>query len=141
MVINDIIREALPSYFSYIFATYKEADYEVDKCKDFPICLHVAQISGTFNIDKLATLTDSQEVVLVLLDKDKKGSADSDHSGVIIERMKQEAVKMIGELNRGGQVEPISGQVKYSPVVKDFNKCLTGIAIQLTLRPNDAVCL
>lgn len=141
MQIRDIIKEALPSYFSYLFATYKEADYEVDKCKDFPICLHVAQISGTFNIDKLSTLTDSQEVVLVLLDLDKKGAADSDHSGVIIERMKQEAVKLIGELNRGGLVEPISGEVKYSPVVKDFNKCLTGVAIQLTIKPSEGICL
>lgn len=141
MVINDIIKEALPSYFSYLFATYKEADYEVDKCRDFPICLHVAQISGTFSIDKLATLKDSQEIILVLLDLDKKGAADSEYSGVIIERMKQEAVKLIGELNRSGLVEPISGQVKYSPVVKDFNKCLTGVAIQLTIKPNDAVCL
>lgn len=140
-MINDIIREALPSYFSYLFATYKEADYEVDKCKDFPICLHVAQISGTFNIDKLATLTDSQEVVLVLLDKDKKGAADSDHSGVIIERMKNDALRIISKLNRSGKVEPITGQVKYSPVVKDFNKCLTGIAIQLTIKPVEGVCL
>lgn len=141
MVINDIIRESLPSYFSYLFATYKEADYEVDKCKDFPICLHVAQISGTFSIDKLATLKDSQEIMLVLLDLDKKGAADSEHSGVIIERMKKEAVNLIGELNRSGQVETITGQVKYSPVVKDFNKCLTGVAIQLTIKPADSVCL
>lgn len=140
-MINDIIKEALPSYFSYLFATYKEADYEVDKCRDFPICLHVAQIAGAFSIDKLATLTDSQEVVLVLLDMDKKGAADSDHSGVIIERMKQEAVSLISRLNRSGQIEQITGQVKYSPVVKDFNKCLTGIAIQLTIKPTDAVCL
>lgn len=140
-MIKDIITQALPYGFSYLFATYNEADYEVDKCKDFPICLHVAQIAGTFNIDKLSTLTDSQEVVLVLLDKDKKGSADSDHSGVIIDRMKHEAVKLIGELNRSGLVEPITGQVKYSPVVKDFNKCLTGIAIQLTIKPVEGVCL
>lgn len=140
-MINDIIKESLPSYFSYLFATYKEADYEVDKCKDFPICLHVAQIAGVFTIDKLATLKDSQEIMLVLLDMDKKGSADSDHSGVIIERMKQEAVKLIGELNRGGMVEPIIGQVKYSPVVKDFNKCLTGVAIQITIKPTEGVCL
>lgn len=140
-MINDIIKSALPSYFSYLFATYKEADFEVDKCKEFPLCLHVAQIAGTFDISKLGTLTDSQEVMLVLLDLDKKGSADSDHSGVIIERMKQEAVKMIGELNRSGMVEPITGQIRYSPVVKDFNKCLTGVAFQLTIKPTESVCL
>ena len=113
----------------------------MDKVKNFPVCLHVAQISGTFTIDKLSTLKDSQEIMLVLLDLDKKGAADSDHSGVIIERMKQEAVKLIGELNRSGLVEPITGQVKYSPVVKDFNKCLTGVAIQLTIKPTEGVCL
>ena len=140
-MINDVIREALPSFFSYLFATYKEADYEVDKVKDFPVCLHVAQIAGAFDVDRLATLRDSQETMLVFLDKDKKGAADSDYSGVIIERMKQEAVNTIRALNASGQVEKITGQIKYQPVVKDFNKCLTGVAIQLTLKPFDSVCV
>lgn len=140
-MINDIIKQALPYGFSYLFATYKEADYEVDKCKDFPICLHVAQIAGVFDISDLGILIDSQDVMLVFLDIDKKGSADSEHSGEIIERMKQGAVKLIGELNRSGLVEQITGNVKYSTVVKDFNKCLTGIAIQLTIKPTAAVCL
>ena len=140
-MINDVIREALPSFFSYLFATYKEADYEVDKVKDFPVCLHVAQIAGAFDVDKLATLRDRQDIMLVFLDKDKKGAADSDFSGVIIERMKQEAVNTIRALNASGQVEKITGQIKYQPVVKDFNKCLTGVAIQLTLRPFDSVCV
>lgn len=140
-MINDVIREALPSFFSYLFATYKEADYEVDKVKDFPVCLHVAQIAGAFDVDRLSTLRDSQEIMLVFLDKDKKGAADSDYSGVIIERMKQEAVNTIRALNASGQVEKITGQIKYQPVVKDFNKCLTGVAIQLTLKPFDAVCV
>ena len=140
-MINDVIREALPSFFSYLFATYKEADYEVDKVKEFPVCLHVAQIAGAFDVDRLSTLRDSQEIMLVFLDKDKKGSADSDFSGVIIERMKQEAVNTIRALNASGQVEKITGQIKYQPVVKDFNKCLTGVAIQLTLKPFDSVCV
>lgn len=140
-MINDVIREALPSFFSYLFATYKEADYEVDKVKDFPVCLHVAQIAGAFDVDRLSTLRDSQDIMLVFLDKDKKGAADSDYSGMIIERMKQEAVNTIRALNASGQVEKITGQIKYQPVVKDFNKCLTGVAIQLTLKPFDAVCV
>ena len=140
-MIKDVIREALPSFFSYLFATYKEADYEVDKVKDFPVCLHVAQIAGSFDVDRLATLRDSQEIMLVFLDKDKKGAADSDYSGVIIERMKQEAVNTIRALNASGKIEKITGTIKYQPVVKDFNKCLTGVAIQLTLKPFDAVCV
>lgn len=140
-MINDVIREALPSFFSYLFATYKEADYEVDKVKDFPVCLHVAQIAGAFDVDRLSTLRDSQDIMLVFLDKDKKGAADSDYSGVIIERMKQEAVNTIRALNASGQVEKITGQIKYQPVVKDFNKCLTGVAIQLTLKLLDSVCV
>ena len=140
-MIKDIIRDALPSFFSYLFATYKEADYEVDKVKDFPVCLHVAQIAGAFNVDRLATLRDSQDIMLVFLDKDKKGAADSDFSGMIIERMKQEAINTIRALNASGQVEKITGSIKYQPVVKDFNKCLTGVAIQLTLKPLDSVCV
>lgn len=141
MDIRAIIKEALPSFFSYIFATYKEADYEVDKVKDFPVCLHVAQISGSFDVDRLSTLRDSQEIMLVFLDKDKKGAADSDFSGVIVDRMKQEAINTIRALNASGQVEKITGQIKYQPVVKDFNKCLTGVAIQLTLKTFDDVCV
>ena len=113
----------------------------MDTRQDIPVCLHVAQIAGAFDVDRLATLRDSQDIMLVFLDKDKKGAADSDYSGMIIERMKQEAVNTIRALNASGQVEKITGQIKYQPVVKDFNKCLTGVAIQLTLKPFDSVCV
>lgn len=125
---------------SYKFGTYKEVNHLFDRSDVFPAVAELLPLKGSFSL-KYESVKDTQEVTLLFLDIDQK-TPDSVKTGEIVERMKSKALGFITALNQAGEFETIDETtLQYYTIVKQFDKCLTGIEITLNLKPCKAVCL
>lgn len=125
---------------SYRFGTYKEVNYLFDRAQPFPVVAELLPFKGSFEL-KYASVKDAQDITLLFLDVDGK-TVDSEKTGEVVERMKTKALEFITALNQSGEFEPIDETtLQYFTIVKQFDKCLSGLEITLSLKPCKAVCL
>lgn len=125
---------------SYKFGTYKEVNYLFDRSQPFPVIAELLPLSGSFEL-KFESVKDSQDITLLFLDMDGK-TVDSEKTGAVVDRMKSKALEFITALNQAGEFEPIDETtLQYFTIVKQFDKCLSGLEITLSLKPCKAVCL
>lgn len=125
---------------SYRFGTYKEVNYLFDRGQSFPVVAELLPLKGSFEL-KYASVKDAQDITLLFLDVDGK-AVDSEKTGEVVERMKGKALEFITALNQTGEFEPIDETtLQYFTIVKQFDKCLSGIEITLNLKPCKATCL
>lgn len=125
---------------SYKFGTYKEVNHLFDRSDVFPAVAELLPLKGSFSL-KYESVKDSQEITLLFLDLDQK-TVDSEKTAAIVDRMKSKALEFITALNQVGEFETIDETtLQYYTIVKQFDKCLTGIEITLNLKPCKAVCL
>ena len=125
---------------SYKFGTYKEVNHLFDRSDTFPAIAELLPLKGSFSL-KYESVKDSQEITLLFLDLDQK-TVDSEKTAAIVDRMKSKALEFITALNQAGEFETIDETtLQYYTIVKQFDKCLTGIEITLNLKPCKAVCL
>ena len=125
---------------SYKFGTYKEVNHLFDRSDTFPAIAELLPLKGSFSL-KYESVKDSQEITLLFLDLDQK-TVDSEKTAAIVDRMKSKALEIITALNQAGEFETIDETtLQYYTIVKQFDKCLTGIEITLNLKPTKAVCL
>lgn len=125
---------------SYKLGTYKEVNHLFDRSDTFPAIAELLLLKGSFSL-KYESVKDSQEITLLFLDIDEK-TVNSEHTRAIIDRMKSKALEFITALNQAGEFETIDETtLQYYTIVKQFDKCLTGIEITLNLKPTKAVCL
>lgn len=125
---------------SYKFGTYKEVNHLFDRSDTFPAIAELLPLKGSFSL-KYESVKDSQEITLLFLDLDQK-TVDSEKTAAIVDRMKSKALEFITALNQAGEFETIDETtLQYYTIVKQFDKCLTGIEITLNLKPTKAVCL
>ena len=125
---------------SYKFGTYKEVNHLFDRSDTFPAVAELLPLKGSFEL-RYESVKDSQDVTLLFLDIDGK-TVDSRLTGEVVERMKSKALEFIKVLNETGEFEGIDEtMLQYYTIVKQFDKCLSGIEITLRLKPNTAVCL
>ncbi len=125
---------------SYKFGTYKEVNHLFDRSDVFPTIAELLPLKGSFSL-KYESVKDSQEITLLFLDLDQK-TVDSEKTAAIVDRMKSKALEFITALNQAGEFETIDETtLQYYTIVKQFDKCLTGIEITLNLKPTKAVCL
>lgn len=139
----DIIKGVAKSLeFGYKFGTYKEVNYLFTRSDDtaLPAVCELMPLKGSLSL-KYGAVKDSQDVTLLFLDLDSK-TVDSVKSSGIVERMKWKALEFIKLLNQTGRFETIDETtLEYFTIVKQFDKCLTGIEITLNLKPVNSVCL
>lgn len=140
MRIDEIIKGVVPTGFGFLYATYKEANKKIDKVTSFPLCVLIAQISGSFQVDGYYSVRDTQNVMLLLLDIDEDGNTDSPTSVEIIDRMKNEGLSIISRLVMSKDVEEVGGQIKYQPLVQEFDRKLTGVSFDLSVKLSGNVC-
>ena len=125
---------------SYKFGTYKEVNHLFDRDDTFPTVAELLPLKGSFEL-KFESVKDSQEITLLFLDIDGK-TPKSAMTGEVIDRMKSKALEFIKALNKTGEFEGIDETtLQYYTIVKQFDKCLSGLEITLNLKPNSAVCL
>ena len=125
---------------SYKFGTYKEVNYLFDRSQPFPVVAELLPLKGSFEL-KYASVKDAQDITLLFLDVDGK-TVDSEKTGAVVDRMKFKALEFITALNQAGEFEPIDETtLQYFTIVKQFDKCLSGLEITLSLKPCKAVCL
>lgn len=125
---------------SYRFGTYKEVNYLFDRGQSFPVIAELLPLKGSFEL-KYESVKDSQDITLLFLDVDGK-AVDSEKTGEVVERMKGKALEFITALNQTGEFEPVDETtLQYFTIVKQFDKCLSGIEITLPLKPTKSVCL
>ena len=131
---------ALNIGLSYKFGTYKEINHLFDRSDTFPAAAELLPLQGSFEL-KFESVKDSQNITLLFLDVDQK-TVDSEKTAEVVERMKSKALEFVKVLNETDEFEFIDGvTLQYFTIVKQFDKCLSGIEITLNLRPNTAVCL
>ena len=139
----DIIKGVAKSMgLAYKFGTYKEANYLFDRSDktELPVVCELTALKGSFDL-KYESVKDSQEITLLFLDIDEK-TVNSEHTSEIIDRMKSKALEFIKSLNETQRFETIDEtSLEYFTIVKQFDKCLSGIEITLKLTPVNAVCL
>lgn len=125
---------------SYKFGTYKEVNYLIDRHQPCPLVAELLPLKGTFEL-KYESVKDSQEITLLFLDVDQK-TVDSRKTNEVVERMKSKALEFIAAINKTGEFELIDEtSLQYFTIVKQFDKCLTGVEITLNLKPVNAVCI
>lgn len=125
---------------AYKFGTYKEINSLFDRSQSYPVVAELLPLKGAFGL-KYDSVKDLQEITLLFLDIDQI-PVDSSKTAKIVERMKSAALDFIAELNQTGEFEPVDETtLQYYTIVKQFDKCLTGIEITLNLKPTKAVCL
>ena len=125
---------------SYKFGTYKEINYLFDRSQPFPVVAELLPLKGSFEL-KYASVKDAQDITLLFLDVDGK-TVDSEKTGEVVERMKAKLLEFITALNLTGEFEPIDETtLQYFTIVKQFDKCLSGIEITIPLKPVKSVCL
>lgn len=125
---------------SYSFGTYKELNHLFDREQVFPAIAEILPIKGTFGM-KYGFVKDKKNVSLLILDVDKK-TVDSGKTSSIVERMKSLALDFIKELNNTGRFEEIDDtDLQYYTIVKEFDKCVSGIELNVTLNPVNGRCL
>jgi len=139
----DIIKAIAKSLgLGYKFGTYKEVNYLFTRADDteLPAVCELTALKGSFEI-RYEAVKDSQEITLLFLDIDEK-TVNSEHTSEIIDRMKSKALEFIKSLNETQRFETIDEtSLEYFTIVKQFDKCLSGIEITLKLTPVNAVCL
>ena len=125
---------------SYKFGTYKEVNHLFDRDDTFPAVAELLPLKGSFEL-KFESVKDSQEITLLFLDIDGK-TPKSAMTSEVVDRMKAKALEFIKTLNETGEFEGIDETtLQYYTVVKQFDKCLSGIELTLNMKPNAAVCL
>ena len=125
---------------SYKFGTYKEVNHLFDRSDTFPAVAELLPLKGSFEL-KFESVKDSQEITLLFLDIDGK-TPNSAMTGEVVDRMKAKVLEFIKALNETDEFEYIDGvTLQYYTIVKQFDKCLSGVEITLNLKPNAAVCL
>lgn len=125
---------------SYKFGTYREVNNLFDRSDTFPAVAELLPLKGSFEL-KYESVKDSQDITLLFLDVDQK-TVDSEKTAEVVDRMKSKALEFVKVLNETDEFEFIDGvTLQYYTIVKQFDKCLSGIEITLNLRPNTAVCL
>ena len=125
---------------SYKFGTYKEVNHLFDRSDTFPAVAELLPLKGSFEL-KFESVKDLQEITLLFLDVDGK-TVDSVKTGEVVDRMKAKVLDFIKRLNETGEFEGIDETtLQYYTIVKQFDKCLSGLEITLNLKPNAAVCL
>lgn len=125
---------------SYRFGTYKEVNYLFDRGQSFPVVAELLPLKGSFEL-KYESVKDAQDITLLFLDVDGK-AVDSEKTGEVVERMKGKALEFITALNQTGEFEPVDETtLQYFTIVKQFDKCLSGLEITLNLKPCKATCL
>lgn len=139
----DIIKGVAKSLgLGYNFGTYKEVNYLFTRSDDtaLPAVCELMPLKGSFEL-KYGAVKDSHDVTLLFLDLDSK-TVESVKSSGIVERMKSNALEFIKLLNDTGRYEAIDDtSLEYFTIVKQFDKCLSGIEITLNLKPVNSVCL
>ena len=125
---------------SYKFGTYKEVNHLFDRSDTFPAVAELLPLKGSFEL-KFESVKDSQDITLLFLDVDGR-TPNSEMTSEVVDRMKSKALEFIKTLNETDEFEFIDGvQLPYYTIVKQFDKCLSGIEITLNMKPNTAVCL
>lgn len=125
----------------YKFGTYREINALFDRTDkmDLPVVCELLALKGSFEL-KYESVRDNQDVCLLFLDLDGK-TVDSEKTGAIIDRMKSKALEFIKAINETQRFETIDGTaLEYFTIVKQFDKCLSGIEITLNLKPSGFVC-
>ena len=139
----EIIKAVAKSLdLGYKFGTYKELNYLFTRADEteLPAVCELLALKGSFEI-RYEAVKDSQEITLLFLDIDQK-TVNSEKTAEIIDRMKSKALEFIKLLNETGRYEVIDEtSLEYFTIVKQFDKCLSGIEITLKLTPVNAVCL
>lgn len=139
----DIIKAIAKSLdLGYKFGTYREINAMFDRTDNtsFPCVTELLALTGSFEL-KYESVKDSQEITLLFLDIDEK-TVNSEHTRAIIDRMKSKALEFIKATNETQRFETIDEtSLEYFTIVKQFDKCLSGIEITLKLTPVNAVCL
>lgn len=126
----------------YKFGTYKELNYLFTRADEteLPAVCELLALKGSFEL-KYESVKDSQEITLLFLEIDQK-TVNSELTAEIIDRMKSKALEFIKLLNETDRYETIDEtSLEYFTIVKQFDKCLSGIEITLKLTPVNAVCL
>lgn len=126
----------------YKFGTYKELNYLFTRADEteLPAVCELLALKGSFDL-KYESVKDSQEITLLFLDIDEK-TVNSEHTSEIIDRMKSKALEFIKATNETQRFETIDEtSLEYFTIVKQFDKCLSGLELTLKLVPVNATCL
>lgn len=139
----DIIKAVAKSLdLGYKFGTYKELNYLFTRADEteLPAVCELLALKGSFDL-KYESVKDSQEITLLFLDIDEK-TVNSEHTSEIIDRMKSKALEFIKATNETQRFETIDEtSLEYFTIVKQFDKCLSGLELTLKLVPVNATCL
>ena len=139
----DIIKEIAKNLgLGYQFGTYREINALFDRHDktELPAVCELMALKGSFEL-KFESAKDNQSVCLLFLDLDQK-AVDSAKTGEIVDRMKAKALEFIKAVNQAGEFETIDGTtLEYFTILKQFDKCLSGIEITIPLNPVNTVCL
>lgn len=124
--------------WSWVFDDWKSVDRALAKM-DVPAILCIMPTTGTMTFRR-GRVWDSPNCLLAFVDKVTRDANGEDNEAVYT-RMKREAMRFVGAMNKSGMFEPIDGDVAYDTFVEGTANILTGVMLSLTIKEVESVCL
>lgn len=124
--------------FSWVYDDWKSADRVLAKV-DTPAIVCIMPSGGTLTFRR-GRVWDSPNCLLCFLDMVKR-DADGEEKEIAFGRMKEEAARFVSEMNKSGLFEPIEGGVDYDTISEGTANILTGLALSLTIKEAESLCL
>jgi hypothetical protein len=124
--------------WSWVFDDWKSADRVLAKV-EMPAIVCLMPVGGEMTFRR-GKVWDSEDVALCFIDKVPR-DADGEDNEAVYSRMKREAMRFVGVMNKSGLFEPVEGGVRYDTIIEGTANVLTGVMMSLTIKENEALCL
>lgn len=124
--------------WSWVFDDWKSADRVLAKV-EMPAIVCLMPVGGEMTFRR-GKVWDSEDVALCFIDKVPR-DADGEDNEAVYSRMKREAMRFVGAMNKSGLFEPVEGGVRYDTIIEGTANVLTGVMMSLTIKENEALCL
>lgn len=127
--IREVVCATFPKW-SYVFASWYDADRIVSKTRKLPVVVCLLPVSGQL-AEKSGRMHASEDVAIAFLDKVDKDATGCENADAYI-RMRDASEDFIRALNATGEFEPVT-QWQFSVVYERMSTIVTGVMLSFRL--------
>lgn len=124
--------------WSWVFDDWKGVDRALAKA-DVPAIVCIMPTGGTMTFRR-GRVWDSPNCLLAFVDKVAR-DADGESNEEVYTRMKHEAMRFVGAMNKSGLFDPIDGDVVYDTFAEGTANILTGVMLSMVVKEVESLCL
>lgn len=127
--IREVVRATFPKW-SYVFASWYDADRIVSKSRKLPVVVCLLPVSGQTIVRNGRTIV-GEDVAVAFLDKVERDATGEENADAYI-RMRDASENFIRALNATGEYEPVTDW-QFSVVYERMSTIVTGVMLSFRL--------